>query len=259
MPFYEDKGDGRFVARAETAGPWDPRHQHGSPPAALLARAIERAFPRDDARLAHLAFDFHGPIPIGELTVTTEVLRPGAKIERTRATMSFDGRAVLEASAWRIAAGAGRATTKQATDVTPMPKVPAAQAPVPFVDVAPFGYAESLEWRFVEGSFAELGPAAVWTRPRVPIVDGEEPSALGRLLLMVDSANGISAELSPTANVFVPVDLTVSVERHPRTDWVGMRARTTIAEDGVGITRADLFDEEGFLGVAVQTLFVAAR
>ena len=38
-----------------------------------------------------------------------------------------------------------------------------------------------------------------------------------------------------------------------------MRARTFIDPDGVGVTRADLFDEEGFLGYATQTLFVAPR
>jgi hypothetical protein len=38
-----------------------------------------------------------------------------------------------------------------------------------------------------------------------------------------------------------------------------MRAETTIETDGVGQTRAELFDEEGYLGAAVQTLFVAGR
>jgi len=84
-------------------------------------------------------------------------------------------------------------------------------------------------------------------------------SALGRLMLMVDSANGISAALPPSQFMFVPVELTVSVRRHPRTEWVGMRAETTIDGDGVGQTRAEIFDEEGDLGVATQTLFVAPR
>jgi hypothetical protein len=76
---------------------------------------------------------------------------------------------------------------------------------------------------------------------------------------MVDSANGISAEVPPSRFTFVPVELTVSVTRHPRTEWVGMRARTTIASDGVGQTHAELFDEVGFLGTALQTLFFSAR
>ena len=126
-------------------------------------------------------------------------------------------------------------------------------------DVPIFGYGAALEWRFVEGAFDELGPATVWSRPRLPLLPGEPPSDFGRLLLMVDSANGISAELMPSKYTFVPVELTVAVERHPRTEWVGMRAQTTIAPDGIGLTRAALFDEAGYLGVAIQTLFVAPR
>ena len=51
----------------------------------------------------------------------------------------------------------------------------------------------------------------------------------------------------------------MSVLRAPRTEWVGMRAQTFLETDGIGQTRAELFDEEGPLGLAVQTLFVAPR
>jgi hypothetical protein len=77
------------------------------------------------------------------------------------------------------------------------------------------------------------------------------------MLLLVDSANGISAPLPPSQFTFVPVELTVSVRRHPRTEWVGMSAKTTIEPDGVGHTVATLFDEDGTIGTALQTLFVA--
>ena len=42
--FYLSDG-GDFVASVHTRGPWSARHQHGGPPAALLARAIEAAAP----------------------------------------------------------------------------------------------------------------------------------------------------------------------------------------------------------------------
>jgi len=35
--------------------------------------------------------------------------------------------------------------------------------------------------------------------------------------------------------------------------------RTSLAAAGVGLTRAELFDEDGFLGTATQSLFVARR
>ena len=252
-----DLGSGRLRATAATVGPWDPRLQHGSPPVALLARTIEHTLPRDDARIARLGCDFLGPVPVDELGVEAHVDRPGARVERSRARLEAGGRVALEATAWRIATTAGRAPAVPMAGA--VPPLPGPQAQQLFIDVPPFGYGESLEWRFAEGSFARMGPAAVWSRPRVPLFEGEPLSPLCRLLLMVDSANGISAELEPARFTFVPVELTVSVERHPQTEWVGMRARTTIEADGIGLTRAELFDEEGMLGVAVQTLFVAPR
>lgn len=255
--FYEAQSDTRFRATSATVGPWGPTLSHGSPPAALLLRAIERAFPRDDARVARIAYDFFGPVPVGELEVATEMVRPGARIELARARLSSGGKTVMTASAWRIAVAPGR--VPEIGDTRAVPALPGPQELPLFVDVPPFGYGEALEWRFVEGRFDAIGPATVYTRPRTPLVAGEPVSPLGRLLLMVDSANGISAELPPSRFTFVPVELTVSVMRHPRTEWVGMSARTNIDAGGVGHTRAELFDEDGYFGTAVQTLFVAPR
>jgi hypothetical protein len=78
-------------------------------------------------------------------------------------------------------------------------------------------------------------------------------------MLMVDSTNGVSAELDPMRYTFVPVELTVAMHRYPRTEWVGMRAHTAIDPGGIGLAQSDLFDEEGFLGTAEQALFVAPR
>ena len=40
--FYLPLGDDRWGATRHTTGPWDAGFQHGGPPSALLARAIER-------------------------------------------------------------------------------------------------------------------------------------------------------------------------------------------------------------------------
>jgi hypothetical protein len=254
--FYLTRSAGTFASTSATVGPWDPKLQHGSPPAALLVRAIEKAYPRDDARVARITFDFFGPVPVADVSVVTEQVRPGARIELSRARLSAAGRTAMEASAWRIALQPDRLPA--VPDVRAPPRLPASGDDV-FEQLPSFGYGHALEWRFVEGSFFDLGPAAVYTRPRLPLVEGESLSALQRLLLMVDSANGISAAVPWAMFTFVPVELTVSVRRYPRTEWAGMRAETTIERDGIGQTTADLFDEEGYLGTATQTLFVAPR
>ena len=145
--------------------------------------------------------------------------------------------------------------TRQPREPAPPFPPPQAQRCVPGLGTFPYG--EALEWRFTEGHFAEPGPATVWARCRIPIVEGEPLTGLTRLVAMVDSANGISWELPLGRFTFVPVDLNVVLRRSPEGEWVGMAATTEVEPDGLGMVRTRLFDAGGFLGGSLHTLFVA--
>jgi hypothetical protein len=254
--FFVRAGDD-LLPTAATAGPWDPGLQHGGPPAALLGSAIEGTQPRAGTRIAQLTLEFLSPVPLAAMRLATEVLRPGKKIELLGATASVAGRPVLRATAWRLAIAPGRSPDVHQGE--PPPPFPEERETRLFPDAPPFGYGVALEWRFAEGGFHRLGPATAWTRLLVDVVQGEPVSPLARALAMVDSANGISAELEPRAFLFVPVNLTVSLTRAPEGEWVGMSAKTSIASEGVGTTHARLFDTRGFFGQSLQTLFVERR
>jgi hypothetical protein len=255
--FFLPQPDGTWLPTHATVGPWDPALQHGGPPAALLGRAIERLGGRDDVRVAHFTLDFLGPVPLVPLALAAEVLRPGKRVELATATANAAGRPVLRASVWRIGVGDGRSPTV-GMDEAP-PAFPDRESPELFEAAPSFGYGHAMEWRFVHGGFRVGGPATVWARMRVPLVPGETPSPFARLLTMVDSANGVSWETDFSQHTFVPVALTVSVTRAPEGDWVGMHARTSLAGDGIGTTRARLFDARGTVGEALQALFVGKR
>jgi hypothetical protein len=255
--FYLPQADGTYLPTRATVGPWDPALQHGGPPAALLGRELERVGGRDDVRVAHFTLDFLGTVPLAPMTLQTEIVRPGKRVELAVATASVGGRAVLRASAWRIAVGGGRSPMVGMDE--PAPPLPDREDPELFEAAPSFGYGQAIEWRFASGGFRVKGPATVWSRLRIPLVPGEAPSPLARLLAMVDSANGVSWELDVRTHSFVPVALTVSVTRAPEGDWVGMNARTSLAGDGIGTTRARVFDARGTLGEALQALFVAPR
>jgi hypothetical protein len=212
---------------------------------------------REDMRIAHFSLDFLGPVPLSPMTVRAEVVRPGKRIELINATAAVAGRPVLRASAWRIAVGPDRSPALGVDE--PAPPLPSVVADSLFPTVPHFGYGDALEWRFVAGSFQSLGPATVWTRPRIPLLAGETTPPLLRALLLVDSANGISAELDFSGYTFVPVNLTVAFTRAPDGEWIGMSATTALAGDGVGTARARLFDTRGLFGEAHQPLFVGPR
>lgn len=212
-----------------------------------------------DKRVARLTFEILAPIPIGELELDTEIVRPGARVDLVRGRIASSGETVVLAQAWRF-----RTST---VEVPPSAAAPRGAPPppgdgveVPFFDTgADEGYHTAMQWRATSGSFREPGPAAVWLRSRVPLVDDRSPSPLGRVLLAADSGNGISASADPAVVLFVNTDLTVHLHRYPAGEWVHLDSRTVIDPGGVGLAATDLSDQQGPLGRSAQALYVTAR
>jgi hypothetical protein len=96
-------------------------------------------------------------------------------------------------------------------------------------------------------------------RMRQPLVEGEEPSPLQRLLAAADSGNGVSATLDWSRYRFINVDLTVHLHRPLAGEWVCLDAITIPEGDGVGLADTALYDERGPIGRAAQTLLVDRR
>jgi acyl-CoA thioesterase len=252
---YRPLGHGRFQPTELTQGPWNPRHQHGSPPAALLARQLELTGPQPDMTVSQLAIDILGPIPIGEVSVHTEVVRPGRRVQGVAAEMVADGRPVAYARAWRLR----RADTETIASETPPARLPMPDTAMTESPLPDFGYFHALELRFAEGGFLLNGPAVLWTRLAVPVVPGEEPSPLQRVAGVADTASSISSELSFAAYTFSNVDFTMHLLRPQEGEWTCLDAATTIGPNGSGLCRTRLYDERGDFGGVTQTLFVARR
>jgi hypothetical protein len=258
IAFYSRDAEGRYVASEHTVGPWDPKLQHGGPVAALLASRIEQAAALPDSRVAQFSLEFLSPVAKAALEVSLEQQRPGKRISLWSARAKVDGREQARVSVWMLNAKEGRNPLVHLEDEKP-PPMPAQPISTYFKEVPRFGYGDSIEWRFPEGGFEQLGPATCWARLKGVVVEGEPVTPLQRILAMVDSANGISAELDVAKFLFVPVNLNVSLTRYPAGEWTGMRAVTSISSDGIGTTRARLFDQRGEIGRALQTLYVDRR
>jgi Acyl-CoA thioesterase C-terminal domain len=104
-----------------------------------------------------------------------------------------------------------------------------------------------------------MGPATAWLEMKVPLVEGEVPSPLVRVLVAADSGNGVSCALDPERYLFVNTDLNVFLHRPPEGEWIGMDSRALVDGSGVGLTETVLHDRSGPVGRALQTLYVAER
>jgi hypothetical protein len=259
--FFLSDGE-RFVATPHTRGPWDPGFQHAGPPAALLGREVERCQPREGFTVGRITFEILRGVPVAPLSVVARVVRPGRSVELLEATLSDESGEVMRATAWRLRT----AHLDVPADLAgpPPPGTPdTADASPQTVSFTPggesFGYHRAMEWRFVRGRFEELGPATVWMRMRHPLLPGEEPSPLTRVLVAADSGNGVSASLDFQRWVFINTDLTVHLHRHPAGEWVCLDSTTYATGDGVGLSDTALYDERGLIGRAAQTLLVDRR
>ncbi|MEB3023970.1 thioesterase family protein [[Mycobacterium] crassicus] len=250
-----DAEDPVFESSRLTASVWGPDLQHGSPPLALLTREIEQLIAGSGQRIARLSLDILGAIPVAPVRVRARVQRPGRRIRLLEAEMRahHDDRPVARLSVWALATDD---TGAVATDRhPPLIEVPAQPPPAWFAQST--GYARSVAWRGQPDSAD--GAAVAWLSPRVHLVDSEPTTALQRLAMVVDSANGIGAALDVDEYIFMNTDTVVHLHRLPAGEDFGLRARASIGPDGVGATTAELFDRTGFIGTSAQSLLVQRR
>lgn len=256
LPFYVPAGRGRFDSTPSTAGPWSAGSQHGGPPSALLAREFERSEPDHGQRLARIAVEILRPLPVRPLTVRARLVRPGRFVSLLEGAIEVDGQEFLLARGWRIA------RTDTAAAVTPTsvpPRLPAVadrkrlQWPGAHVD----GYLSALEIGTTAGRPGEAGPAAVWTRAQVALVEGERPSPFQRAAIVADSGSGVSLGVDLRRWRAVNVEMTLSTHRDPEGEWIHMDAATVIGPSGSGRADTVLSDTNAAFGRAMQTLIVA--
>ena len=94
---------------------------------------------------------------------------------------------------------------------------------------------------------------------RVPLVAGEEPTGVQRVLVVADSGNGVSAVLPFDQWLFINTELTVHFRREPRGEWICLDAETSIAAGGAGLARSVLSDDDGVVGAGRPGAAVAPR
>jgi hypothetical protein len=240
-----------------TEGPWSPDAQHGGPPAALLAGAVEKCPTETEMVVARITIELLRPVPLETLRLTREVFRPGRKVQLVSTALWHKDTEVARALALKI---------RQIDIDLPFdqPEGEAIQGPDEGRDATFFANAgrfatEAMEIRMLKGDFAEPGPGHAWLRLRVPLVEGEETTGVERVAAAADFGNGIS-NLAGKERIwlFINPDLEIRMTRPPEGEWIYLDSETRISPGGAGIASSTIADRDGWLGLAAQSLFVDA-
>lgn len=256
-PIYRVDG-----ATAETSafagGPWDAKLQHGAAPASLVCWAVERLPAQAPMRVARLTVDLMRPVPVAPLTIETEVLREGRKIQLVGVRLLAAGTEVVRATALRVRR-LQQALPAEATWPALDIKGPEQSHDPTENGLSHTPFLSGLSMKVAKGSFRIPGPAAVWYCATRPIVAGAPISPLMRAAIAADFCNGTSAVLDFADWTFINGDLTLSLAREPVGDWILLDAETWAGPDSIGIAAARLADRDGYFGRAVQSVLFDKR
>jgi hypothetical protein len=243
-------------------GPWDPRAQHGGAPSALLAHIAESVMAEPGWQVARLSVELVRPVPIAPLTarhsaqpsrsttrVTIDLLAGDTLVARAHALM-------LRAQALALPAGLPGWSPDL---LLPLPQDCRDPVRIPGLPDGDYFHRKAIESRVAQGDAARPGPAAAWFRLIVPMVQGVPTSPAMRVAAAADFGNGLSWVLPVERYLFANADLSVHLHRPPVGEWVGLDAQTQADASGAGTTLSRLYDEQGPIGVAVQTLVIRER
>lgn len=249
--FYVRSGS-TFTPTEYVTGPWDPDLSHAGPPASLLLNAV--AHEAGDMGISRATFEIPRGIPKVPCTIEIDDIRPGSKIRLVRATLRSETDDVLmSAHVWCI-----RTTDKGLPQSDPYPlDLPAVDECEPFgFNFGDFlGYMDGVDMRIARGTPFLGGPAAIWIRQTIPLIDGETADPYALCGMFGDLGNGISAIEPLNQLLAVNTDLTLYMARRPIGEWVASESLTISHGLGLGMTDSLVYDATGFVGKANQSIF----
>jgi hypothetical protein len=259
---YLPEGDG-YVATELSQGAWDPRHANGGSTLALLAHCLDDVPTLVPMTLARMTADLMRPVPLGRrLTVSSDVVREGKKIQLVDVSLWDDGVLLARASALRLRdedqSGRDDLPTGAPTD-TPPPLVPPEEATsLRETSISPAGFLGAVDMRYAERTD---GPGrGVWLRLEVPVVAGEAVSTLARTALAFDYANNIGVEMGSGTATTINPDVNAHVLRQPTGEWVALTGHTQFAPGlGRGVSTAALSDLDGVFALVSVCQLVQPR
>jgi hypothetical protein len=260
-PIFEQDGD-TFSATDLARGPWDPGHCHGGAPAALLAAILDTSPAPVPTQVVRLTFDLARPVPVGErLNVTVGAVREGRRVQLLDADLADrSGTSLVHVRALRIRSGEVPVPVDATHDDGPPSTAPEG---LPRFAAHPRwareGFWSAVDVRFVAGDLGSSGRGVAWFRVEAPLADGVELTPLARVAAAADFGNGVGPSLPIDRFLYINPDLTIGLHRLPVGKWVAIAASSVAQASGVGLTSTELYDEQGRIGRAMQSLFVDVR
>ncbi len=250
--------DGDLATPTElTRGPWMADAQHGGPPSALLTYLVEGVI-EPGWFIARLSVELLAPVPLTPLQTSAGLQQLSRRVAVATAELRSEGAPVAKITA-RLLATTDAPELGFVPDDGPFVLPGEAQERVAPTWVTGDGEAtfhrDAVRYRWETGDFQIAGSAVVWHRLAVPVVEGEQPTGVQRLMASADIGSGVSAAYSPESGYgLINSDLDVSFVRAPVGEWIRTDAVTRVGANGTGLCTNLMADANGIVATGTQTL-----
>ncbi|MBX2878741.1 MAG: thioesterase family protein [Granulosicoccus sp.] len=253
--FFTSADNQWFQPTDHTRGPWDESACHAGPPTGLLARAVEGLLP--DQRLTRLTVNLLRPIPFSGFLIESRVLRRGRTVSCTEASlMDKQGKVIVNAQGMHLTPGANQDFATQHVSIGTPDQATAGKFPIQkTLHTKPAFNGTGVSVRYPSGQDEKPGSTIAWLRT-VPLLADETPSAFQRICPLADCGNAFGRNAEPNEVSFMNTDLTLLLHRDPQGDWLGTNSAGYWESNGIGMADAQLFDAQGAVGRALQTLVI---
>lgn len=244
-----------FLPTSHTRGPWSVDHCHAGPPTGLIARALEQVLP--DHRLTRLTVNLTRPIPFAGFRIEASVTRAGRIVSLAEARLiDRQDTVCATASSLHMAPQAEQQIPTHAVEKLNPDDAVVGDFPIKrTLHDQPSFRGDGVSVKYPSNQNSEPGPTIAWLRT-VPLLEEETPSPFQKICPLADCGNAFSRNAEAAEINFMNPDLTLLLHRDPVGDWLGTNAVSHWQPNGIGMADAELFDSEGCVGRAMQTLLL---
>lgn len=243
--YFVSTSDDNFEPTPVAGGHWGESLISGPAVAGLAAYALERDFGQDGYLPARFTIDLIKPARQIATRVQTRLTRDGRRVRYAECD-------VLQGD-WIVA----RATAVQyRTSTAPPgqewnPEVPSVVPKDAWGDDILVG-SDGAGWGVLGAAQQNTSRKQACYRG-VDVIAGQTVSPFVRAVIVAEAAANMVINLGTEGIGYINGDLSVSLSRLPRTEFIGVQGDTRSAFEGVSVGTATLFDADGPIGTAMVT------
>jgi acyl-CoA thioesterase superfamily protein len=241
-------GDG-YLPLAAAVGPWGPQTVSGMVIAGLVGHVAEQAAGDADFIGTRLTVDMIRMAVMGEINVSSRILREGRRLRLVDVLLEQDGKSVAH----------GRAVFARRSKV-PAGLVWAETTAMPPLPIDGWPGNGGLAYAGIDGTPSEdfrvwsdtPGPKLVWFQLPHDLVEDVPITSFVRAASIADVANPLTNWGSDGLQ-YVNSDVTLQLARLPEGSAIGLVARDRHSEAGVSVGTSTMHDHRGPVGICTVT------